>query len=84
MIAEIPASDCVSDQAFGTKLQKMRDALVARFGTPGDHTKRLPHPVPITIRGIGFFDITHPTPQDGVAPNGIELHPVLGISLPTH
>ncbi len=83
MIAEIPASDCVSDEAFGAKLQKLRDALVARYGSPGPHTKRLPHPVPITIRGIGFCDIKHPTPQDGVAPNGIELHPVLGFSLPT-
>jgi hypothetical protein len=28
-----------------------------------------------TIRGIGFFDFLHG--QTGVAPNGIELHPVL-------
>jgi hypothetical protein len=83
MIAEIPASDCVGDAAFGAKLQKMRDTLVARFGSPGVHTKRLPHPVQVTIRGVGFFDITHSTPQDGVAPNDIELHPVLGISLST-
>jgi hypothetical protein len=28
-----------------------------------------------TIRGVGFFDFLHG--QTGVAPNGIELHPVL-------
>jgi len=84
MIAEIPASRCVNDEAFGEKLQNMRDALVSRFGEPGSHTKRLAHPVSITLRGIGFFDIKHSTPQDGVAPNGIELHPVLGMRLPAH
>lgn len=81
-IAEIPAQDCVGNQALGVALQKMRDALISRFGTPGAHTKRLAHPARVTIRGVGFFDIKHPTPQDGVAPNGIELHPVLGLSLP--
>ena len=81
MIAEIPAPDCVTDTAFGATLQKMHDALVARFGTPGPHTKRLATPAPVVLRGIGFFDIKHSTPQDGVAPNGIELHPVLGLRL---
>ena len=31
-----------------------------------------------TIRGVGFFDFLHG--QTGVAPNGIELHPVLRFS----
>jgi hypothetical protein len=31
-----------------------------------------------TITGVGFFDLLHG--QTGVAPNGIELHPVLGFS----
>jgi hypothetical protein len=29
------------------------------------------------VQGIGFFDFAHG--QDGVAPNAIELHPVLSI-----
>src|SRR5689334_19870711 len=33
--------------------------------------------VPVTITGIGFFDFLHE--QTGVAPNAIELHPVLDI-----
>jgi hypothetical protein len=31
-----------------------------------------------TVTGVGFFDIIHG--QTGVAPNGIELHPVLRFS----
>lgn len=34
-----------------------------------------PEPGKATIRGIGFFDFLHG--QTGVAPNGIELYPVL-------
>ena len=33
---------------------------------------------PVHVTGIGFFDFLHR--QDGVAPNGVELHPVLSIS----
>jgi hypothetical protein len=35
--------------------------------------------VPVHVTGIGFFDFIHG--QTGVAPNGVELHPVLSISL---
>jgi len=31
----------------------------------------------VTVRGPGFFDFAHG--QDGVAPNAIELHPVISI-----
>jgi hypothetical protein len=31
----------------------------------------------VTLRGLGFFDFAHG--QDGVAPNAIELHPVISI-----
>ena len=34
--------------------------------------------VPIQITGVGMFDFLHG--QTGVAPNGIELHPILDIS----
>jgi hypothetical protein len=33
-----------------------------------------------TVTGVGFFDVKHGTPQTGVAPNNIELHPVLKVS----
>jgi hypothetical protein len=34
-----------------------------------------------TITGVGFFDFDHG--QTGVAPNAIELHPVLGFGRAT-
>jgi hypothetical protein len=37
------------------------------------------HPnIPVTVIGVAFFDVLHG--QEGVAPNGIELHPILSIS----
>ena len=33
---------------------------------------------PVRVKGVGFFDFEHG--QTGIAPNGIELHPVLDIS----
>jgi hypothetical protein len=36
--------------------------------------------VPFGLDGIGFPDELHG--QTGVAPNGIELHPLLGIAIP--
>ena len=81
MIAEIPDPQCVNDSKLATHLDNFRQALVARFGAPGKNTKRLAHPARITLRGIGFFDIEHATEQDGKAPNSIELHPVIGMSL---
>ncbi len=80
MIAEIPSSNCLRDAKLADAVQKFRDRIVAKFGKPGKNTRRLPHPVKITLRGVGFFDFRHG--QDGLAPNGIELHPVLGMSFP--
>ena len=36
--------------------------------------------IPVTVTGIGFFDFAHG--QLGVAPNCIELHPVLSVAFP--
>ncbi len=33
--------------------------------------------IPVTVTGVGFFDFLHG--QTGVAPNGIELHPLLDV-----
>jgi hypothetical protein len=37
--------------------------------------------VPVQMTGVGFFDFIHG--QTGVAPNGIELHPILDITFTT-
>jgi Big-like domain-containing protein/lamin tail-like protein len=34
--------------------------------------------IPVIVKGVGFFDFIHG--QTGVAPNGIELHPILDIA----
>ena len=81
MIAEIPDPRCITDPTLSKHADSFRKALVAKFGTPGKKTKRFPTPARIVVRGIGFFDIKHPTEQDGAAPNNLEIHPVLGLSL---
>jgi hypothetical protein len=81
MIGEIPAPYCVASRADQYR------ALRAAVDRIGHHhaTRRWwwldyhgATPPTITISGVGFFDRIHD--QDGVAPNGVELHPVLGIS----
>ena len=82
MIAEIPDPGCLSsNQRFAAAARDMRARLVNRFGSPRGHVVRLVPPTPIRIRGVPFFDIKHSRPQDGVAPNLIEIHPVLGVDL---
>jgi hypothetical protein len=55
-------------------MKNARNAFVAACGMPGNSSfTRLTGKA--TIRGIGFFDFLHG--QTGVAPNGVELHPVL-------
>ncbi len=78
MIVEIADTGCPG--AIGSaKAQQMKQAradFVALFGQPT--TQFQPVTGLATIAGVGFFDYLHG--QHGVAPNGIELHPVLGIA----
>ena len=60
---------------FTRQIEAVRAALDARFGKVS--AKKAPN-VPVTVTGVAFFDILHG--QEGVAPNGIELHPILAIS----
>jgi hypothetical protein len=73
MIAEIPAPNCVSSGPFQAAIQKARTTFTAKY-TPGSMTTV--HDT-VSLIGVGFFD--NPHGQTGVAPNAIELHPVLGI-----
>jgi hypothetical protein len=75
MIAEIPSPSCVgSTSPLRSKIQSARATLDAAFHVSGSVTK-IGHPV--TVSGVGFFDFKHG--QNGVAPDGFELHPVLDI-----
>src|SRR6266851_7143437 len=75
MIAEIPAPSCVgSGSPFLSGITHARSQFDATFtATTSFQTAN----VPVQIKGIGMFDFLHG--QTGVAPNGIELHPVIDI-----
>jgi|SRR5579872_3764237 len=77
MIVEIPAGACVPgpDQAAFASEQA---AFAEQFGKPTAKYKALAKPIAVEVRGVGFYDFIHG--QTGVAKNGFELHPVLGIS----
>ena len=58
-------------------MQAARSSLVSACGSaPTSSFKSLSGTA--TLTGVGFFDVIHG--QTGVAPNGIELHPILSFS----
>ena len=75
MIAEIPAPGCVGPGSpFAAGIAHARAQFDAMFtATTTFQTAN----VPVQITGMGFFD--HLEGQEGVAPNGIELHPIIDI-----
>ena len=79
MIVELPASNCVgAGSPFGPGIARARSQFDARFTAT---TSMKTTSTPVTIKGIGFWDYIHG--QTGVAPNGIEVHPVLNITFGT-
>lgn len=75
MIAEIPSPACVGTSSpFLPQIRYVRSVFTSRFH-PTEQWQRGRWPVQVT--GVGFFDFKHG--QSGVAPNAIELHPVLGV-----
>ena len=73
MIAEIPNPACAQTSVALTQITAARASFVAQVGSPSSSFQSLD--VPVTLSGAGFYDFLHG--QTGVAPNGIELHPVL-------
>jgi len=74
MIAEIPYPSCANGSSWSCFISHARatvDAKVTVTSSPQYPAQT------VTVRGVGFFDYIHG--QTGVAPNGIELHPVLQI-----
>src|SRR5689334_12050692 len=76
MIAEIPSPNCVgAGSPFGPGIQNARNEFDAKYtATTSFQTAN----IPVQIRGVGMFDFLHG--QTGVAPSGIEVHPVLDIN----
>jgi hypothetical protein len=76
MIIELPASNCVgAGSPFGPGISHARQQFDARFTAT---TSFKTTSTAVTIKGVGFWDYLHG--QTGVAPNGIEVHPVLDIT----
>jgi len=75
MISEIPDPACVgSGSPFAAKIQNARAEFDAKFNaTTSFQTAN----IPVRVTGVGMFDFLHG--QTGVAPNGIEVHPILDI-----
>jgi hypothetical protein len=76
MIVEFPLPSCVgANSPFLPGITKARAEFEAKFAPSSGHFT--PANVPVIITGVGFFDTIHG--QTGVAPNGVEEHPVLDI-----
>jgi hypothetical protein len=78
MIVEFPHPDCAVGSRILAEINAARAACRALMHTPP--TTRFVHlrkPIRVRVTGVVFFDRLHG--QTGVAPNGVELHPVLSI-----
>jgi hypothetical protein len=75
LIAEIPYPGCASNGPFACDITRAR-AQADRFSpTPNFSSPN----ATVSVIGVGFFDFIHG--QTGVAPNGIEIHPVLAMCI---
>ena len=85
MVVEIPSPACILAPGTGVRtmgtspfadgIAKARQNFDAHFNA---QTFFQVANVPVQVKGVGFFDFIHG--QTGVAPNGIELHPLLEIN----
>jgi hypothetical protein len=77
-IAEIALPACVGPSSpFTAAIANARAQFDDRFTATTSFQNTS---VPVRLAGAGMFDFIHG--QTGVAPNGIELHPILDISFP--
>src|SRR5262249_46031848 len=81
MIVEIPDSACsgVCSSPKVKEITNARKAFAAAFPSnpPATEFQVVNGTVLVDVTGVGFFDFSHH--QTGLAPNCIELHPVLDI-----
>lgn len=80
MIVEPPDSSCsdACDSGFGPTFDGTRTKLTNCLGQPSTTFTNFSNTIVVDVTGVGFFDALHG--QTGVAPNGIELHPLLDVS----
>ena len=80
MIVEFPSWSCTRHSLKRKQMRRARAAFVRACGHP--RSSSFTHlRGKATITGVGFFDFDHG--QTGVAPNAIELHPVLSFTKAT-
>ena len=75
MIFEMPAAKCLGASPQRARMTAAQAAWDARY--PVSTTYRTVRQ-PVTVTGVAFFDRIHG--QRGVAPNGIELHPLTSLT----
>jgi hypothetical protein len=83
MIVEFPDTTCpgASSSPKKSSMANARSSLTSACGqAPGPSSDFANLQGTATVTGVGFFDVKHATPQTGVAPNNIELHPVLRLA----
>jgi len=78
MIAAFPSPSCTqgATRKARAKMARARAAVLAACGAPTSSFRRLSGTG--TITGVGFFDRING--QEGAAPNGVELHPVVAFT----
>ena len=83
VIAEIPSPDCASacSSVGVTSFKAARGVLTTELGAAPQTKSATPIVPPriVEVTGVTFFDFDHH--QDGLAPNCIEIHPVLKIAV---
>ena len=80
MIGEIPDPNCVpANSPFRAAIIHARSQFDAMFSAT---TSFQDANVAVQITGVGFFDYNEG--QEGIAPNAIELHPIIDIFLAAH
>jgi hypothetical protein len=77
LIAEVPDPQCAGACASGyaSVFAMVRQQLFDYLNSPRSVARPL-----VRITGVGFFDFRHG--QRGLAPNAIELHPVIAVVFP--
>ncbi len=74
MFVELPDPSCVATSSpFYAQMAAARSAFEAQHPLSDQYTTV---GTPFSVIGIGYWDVPHSSDQ---APNGIEIHPVLGI-----
>jgi hypothetical protein len=79
MVVEFTDPDCarVCSSEFLEQMRQAREDFIEKVGQPTGSFKEPEETIVIEVVGIGFFDRLHG--QRGMAPSGIEIHPVLSM-----